>query len=110
MTDLELLELAAKAAGIPLYIWGTKGNENVARLDEVNGGRWNPLTDDGDALQLAATLRLPILWDTGEDEPTDCFVDCHFVTEFFIDSGNDPAASMRRAIIRVAAEIGRAMQ
>ncbi len=41
MTDRELLELAAKAAGNGFVI-----------------GYWNPLTDDGDALRLAVALGL----------------------------------------------------
>ena len=55
MTDRELLELAAKAAGIEL-VW--RNFSNVPNLfkglssDEI----WNPLADDGDALRLAATL------------------------------------------------------
>jgi hypothetical protein len=47
MTDRELLELAAKAAGNGFVI-----------------GYWNPLADDGDALRLAVKLNL---WEAVRD-------------------------------------------
>ena len=56
MTDRELLELAAKAAGYKLsnvqdMIW------SYAEADYVE---WNPLNDDGDALRLACDLALRV--------------------------------------------------
>lgn len=50
MTDRELLEFAAKAAGIEVR-WYQGDCLRVA--DKCNGfaGKWNPITDDGDALQ-----------------------------------------------------------
>jgi hypothetical protein len=42
-TDREMLELAAKAVGIPV-IW------------MQTTGRWNPLEDDGDAFRLMVAL------------------------------------------------------
>ena len=95
MTDRELLELAAKAAGIEL--------ENIpmmgAGLLLKKGGVWNPLADDGDALRLAVKLGL--------------FNDEDFVTELkaiWMYSCTDYYAATRRAIVRAAAEIGRAAQ
>ena len=58
MSDRELLELAANAVGlrvvdhnhpISLYVESDKCKEGV---------RWNPLTDDGDALRLSVKLRI----------------------------------------------------
>ena len=51
MIDSELLELAAKAAGISVW---TDTDETVF-TDNPNGVEveWNPLTNDGDALRLA---------------------------------------------------------
>jgi hypothetical protein len=53
MTDRELLEKAAKAAGIGYTSF--IGGEHYRLLDH-----WNPLTDDGDALQLAVKLHLTV--------------------------------------------------
>ena len=55
MTDRELLEFAAKAAGIegewtnPMP--SAVGNGTIRT--GIGGSLWNPLTDDGDALRLA---------------------------------------------------------
>ncbi len=113
MTDRELLELAAKAAGIAL--------ENVpmmgAGLLLEKGGVWNPLTDDGDALRLAVKLDLPIVRSKITDARLPVvacykvYVDVHeeerWQWEFVED---DPYAATRRAITRAAAEIGRNMK
>ncbi len=101
MTDRELLTMAARA---------------------VNGGAWhplthlnpwNPLTDDGDALRLAVKLRLRISI-SSDHEYTEV---CYFpefghkrlsggVVEPW---GEDGEAATKRAIVRAAAEIGKAM-
>lgn len=56
MTDRELLEPAAKAAGITLH-WPQDlgGADFLSPLNESNWKQWNPLTDDGDP--YAATRR-----------------------------------------------------
>jgi hypothetical protein len=103
MTDRELLELAAKAAGIA---WSQEYQCYLGEPD-VNGVRvkWLPLTDDGDALRLAVKLRrFPVieLWSDGG------------LWVFMLGDernaellGTDPYAATRRAIVRAAAEIGR---
>lgn len=57
MKNRELLELAAKAAGLSGYIheW-INGPEFI--VPGENPGTWNPLTDDGDALRLAVALNI----------------------------------------------------
>lgn len=60
-TDRELLELAAKAAGIEVYRGIRHQSEMLFRSVRSVDGRfsgieWNPLEDDGDALRLAVTL------------------------------------------------------
>jgi hypothetical protein len=114
MTDLELLELAAKAAGMECRLEQPRGaKEPLWIRARVPGSGdafpvWNPLTDDGDALRLAVALRKETdvqihIWeggcqvDTWRDAPDEHFVD-------------DPNASVRRAIVRAAAEIGRGKQ
>lgn len=115
MTDRELLELAAKAAGVELEtpMLG-RGKEAVFvsgkligfRLEA--GGVWNPLTDDGDALRLAVKLRLDVLFSTdvvGVMANTGAEIEPYGLIPY---SGDD-AKDTRRAIVSAAAEIGRSM-
>ena len=101
-TDRELLELAAKAAGIELT-----GADRAAWLNRSSYG-WNPLDDDGDALRLAVGLALWIF--TPDIDDLKVHVrrrdDKETVAEKVLD---DPYAATRRAIVRAAAEIGRNM-
>ena len=101
----ELLELAAKAAGIEPLGKAFEMNGDFAGFCMPARKVWNPLTDDGDALRLAVKLRLELgfpkeycVWSFGTNG-----VVC---TE---DPSNDPYAATRRAIVRAAAEIGRGM-
>lgn len=108
MTDRELLEMAARAAGMEKGIdWvdGTGGEMLV--LPSIKGATgyrkpWNPLTDDGDAFRLAVKLGLGVIqW--GESASA-----THAITnrEFSELHESDPYAATRRAIVRAAAEIG----
>jgi hypothetical protein len=101
MNDKELLELAAKAAGIEL----TWSNPYVSVGDFARVPDWSPLTDDALALRLAVKLRLELgfpkeycVWSFGTNG-----VVC------MEDPSNDPYAATRRAIVRAAAEVGRGM-
>jgi hypothetical protein len=104
-TDRELLEAAAKAAGI--YYW-IDADAVVTHSDTPGSTReWNPLTDDGDALRLAVKLRLmPVIeeWSDG----LRVFVPSHL--DGVERLSGDPLAATRRAIVRAAAEIGRSMK
>ena len=91
MTDKELLELAAKAAG-------------YMRIEYTF---WDPLTDDGDALRLAVKLQTPILV---SNEIARCVFGSGIRASCTEPVGNDPYAATRRAIVRAAAEIGREMK
>lgn len=110
MTDRELLELAAKAAGIT-FDWcgcgvainhghGESGLHNKKWVDI-----WNPLTDDGDALRLAVGLGIGLEFVKGILIVTST----NRKHEDMRDHGGDLYAATRRAIVRAAAEIGRAM-
>jgi len=99
MTDRELLELSAKAAF---------GGKNF-----IGDMRWNPLTDDGDALRLAVKLRLWVqisersVWIAQNAD--EIFGDMAASTFLMVsDCGGDACEATRRAIVRAAAEIGRA--
>ena len=114
ITDKELLELAAKAAGIRLDYsrFNGGGTENTgfdlagnAVLDWHNYKTWNPLTDDGDALRLAVRLRLSV---SMFDDAVGIGVKGAFCYREY-DITPDPNADTRRAIVRAAAEIGKAM-
>ena len=116
MTDRELLEAAAKAAGIDLQHRAMFGGDAEPGYYKYPVGVpplwtwWNPLTDDGDAMRLAVKLRMLI-------EPAKTmggtFIevhahpsgrgDCAGVEQF----GQDDFAATRRAIVRAAAEIGK---
>jgi hypothetical protein len=104
MTDRELLELAAKAAGIAL--------ENVpmmgAGLLLEKGGVWNPIADDGDALRLAVKLGLFIQINSGSATAWKWRGENWY--EQASDNADDMSAATRRAITRAAAEIGRNMK
>lgn len=104
-TDRELLELAAKAAGIAKPFQVLRNGTWV--FDEPRVKNWNPLTDDGDALRLAVKLNLRIenfgdvvqvVQSIGGGEPIEISTGL---------SGADPYAATRRAIVRAAAEIGK---
>lgn len=96
-TDRELLELAAKAVGLQL-----------SRPIEISGGEytrhWDPFTDEGDRLRLIRTLKMSI-------DYADCGVSARYdfgrklAQEWWGGDEGDEA----HAVLRVAAEIGRAM-
>jgi len=106
MTDRELLELAAKAAGHEfLYFAPTlDGSGEYLRIKDLPD-RWNPLADDGDALRLAVTLGLSVHVSLHAKE-THVYGPHGFAGEVHND---DTYAATRRAIVRAAAEIGKGM-
>lgn len=118
MNDRELLEFAAKAAGIAAE-WREWTTGRVAEFKTikytkhegywVNVVPWNPLTDDGDALRLAVCLGMKLSTNLHHR-----FVTVNDEQEFYDEAkfGGvcDPNEVMRRTIVIVAAEIGRQMQ
>ena len=104
MTERELLELAAKAAGFNLVWDFDEYMEGPCTVDEDGFPNfWNPIDDDGDALRLAVKLELHITNANGHAWASTEF---HDATEPY---GSDRSAATRRAIVRAAAEIGKAM-
>lgn len=106
MTDHELLEASAKAAGLVIdkspYNGGGAGNTGFdmlgnAMLDWHNNVRWNPLNDDGDAFRLLVVLCGASFEFFGE------YVDLDGCMERYADHGGDRAAAARRVLVRVAA-------
>lgn len=109
MTDRELLELAAKAAGLGKpYKWnGWPYPKKSQFIDENNNITFfDPLTDDGDALRLAVKLRFIVNISDLMERTRVLYDGCHVDYKH----KGDPYAATRRAIVRAAAEIGRNMQ
>lgn len=103
MTDRELLELAAKAAGMIMSYYEYDDSHGFVK-HVVHGvphcgldysDYWNPLADDGQALRLAVKLNLlygkAFAQNVNEQHKDDI----------------DIFAAARRAIVRAAAEIGK---
>lgn len=115
MNDRELLEAAARAAGITL-MWSTMAGIRPRNVE--TGNTWSPLTDDGDSLRLAVKIGLivSVFRPTREHagftvvELDDAAghrargIQAHY-TEQHTD---EPHAATRRAIVRAAAAIGAA--
>jgi len=123
MNDRELLEMAAKAAGM--------GIKKARQAERDAGGYghvglwivdvstcWNPLEDDGDALRLAVKLGLTLRRRTHQDPTTHAVVIACAWTEDGVAIahcseslilGQDQFKATRRAIVRAAAAIGEQM-
>lgn len=118
MTDKELLELAAKAAGIEIKHYNKDDPNDRYYPDDCkpngpsllcwNLGEWNPLTDDGDALRLA--VKLGIGFSFGIQDGRVVASGAESVLGEWEDIKKDPYAATRRAIVRAAAEIGKEMK
>ena len=110
MTDRELLELAAKAAGYQISFdeqvnnYYPHGYDDNGDVDEW----WNPLIDDGKALRLAVKLDIYFMTVVEQGHVTARVRNGDRVG-FHESMGADPCAATRRAIVRAAAEIGKAM-
>lgn len=129
MDDRELLELAARAAGIRYDKEASKPHPTSGaffglwlQIDgepyEGQRRRWNPLTDDADAFRLAVSLGIDLLF-TAEDveavatqyaKPEDQELISPWACESWTLKNQCTLAATRRAITRAAAEIGKDMQ
>lgn len=107
MSDRELLELAAKAAG-----YNVRANHyGVLLRDENEQGlehcAWNPLTDDGDALRLAVKLQIQVAPGTYNKDEFAAYSSAGTEAKEYWSTQQDEWAATRRAIVRAAAEIGK---
>ncbi len=115
-TDRELLELAAKAADYEIFRRFADGRLAVDTGSVITSD-WNPLTDAGEALRLAVKLRLAIdhnhpadnsSWVVAERQGCEgCYAPVACTEDDFDEIQR--AAVTCRAIVRAAAEIGKAM-
>ena len=109
--DKELLELAAKAAGIVLLDWndGWAGFDGAA-WRTADKKLWNPITDDGDALRLAVKLGISLVFLYSQLEGGfKRGVSARYMEIYCEEWSADIGASTRLAITGAAAEIGREM-
>lgn len=117
MTDRELLEAAAKAAGLHIDRWHGDGGDiwkgkplEVGKEAVGTYVRWNPLTDDGDALRLAVKLGVRLRF-----YPDEGMIEAYCIQGGFrgnvmeepgsLRNGPEPYAATRRAIVRAAAAL-----
>jgi hypothetical protein len=103
--ERELLELAAKAAGIKQSI-SLMPTDGVSIIT-VDGRKWNAARDDGDSDRLGTAIQADVAW----------FIDCVAVdvnpvagaVEYFKDHNGDKQKALRWARLRCAAAIGKEM-
>ena len=131
MTDRELLELAAKAAGYKKYYSHYLGRDSFVTYEEayysdvkkcqVVGEKtmnWNPLTDDGDSRRLQVALSIDLRFGVSDNFGPYVHASTEVRRGDFIDfyecyqwvslhPGGDAAA--RSAVLEVAASIGQSM-
>ncbi|NMY81205.1 hypothetical protein HBO01_21205 [Pseudomonas rhodesiae] len=102
MSDQQILELAAKAAGIgPVLCF--ESARNCLRIGDRESYRlWRPLDDDGDALRLAIKLGICITF----IEDHDSVGAEHSLHGVMIIEAMDDFGT-RRAIVRAAADIAK---
>lgn len=114
--DKQLLERAAKAAGITIDKSETNGGGigntgfdimGNAVLDWHNSTTWNPLSNDGDALKLATKLGIKASYEHNAPPelglPRECAIAVLNGKYYSEVNNRDPDAAMRRAIVRAAA-------
>jgi hypothetical protein len=111
VTNRELLEKAAKAAGIAILPCACRYEQWPFKHDEAASGKrghWNPLHDDGDALRLAAALRIDVDYDELEPHVEAYRKELGEGSVFCATECMEPdsAAATRLAIVRAAAAIG----
>lgn len=115
MTDRELLETAAKAAGYNVTYkakdcYGKKDGNFYFGVGGYTPQCWNPLKDDGDGARLEAALGMPVHW-WGNCVTVNNGAHGSGATEFFTEHGGDRQAARRKASViaaaALAAQLGR---
>lgn len=114
ISDQELLQLAAKAIGCESSMHSIPSEGVFLHRDDwpvdTNGERpliqWNPLINDNETIALTSKLRLRVDISGGVTRVDPILAVAANVVE---PHGEDAGAATRRAIVRAAAEIGRAM-
>ena len=108
-TDREILEMAAKAAGVAATWHYGCGDALYLTLPDAAAIYWNPLRDDGQAFRLANALRLTVYHVDLAVIVKHKQYSWEWMGEIVHEDTGDRNASARRAIVRAAAEIGKGM-
>jgi len=113
MSDMELLEFAAKACKIGncdrVDIDGSRLFFDPNDRECESYTRWNPLANDADAFRLAASLHMTVSFGPMESHASTISGSLrgnHFM-EKHIDHMMSVESATRRAIVNAAAEVGR---
>lgn len=109
-TDRELLELAAKAAGL-VILTELQGRRDAIGVDGLGLATkdktwWNPMVDNGDCARLCATLGICTEW---AGSRVICVCGGYYNYTVFADHNGDKSSAWRKAAVKVAANFGRAM-
>ena len=108
-TDRELLEKAAKAAGMcsqgEIIRDGRLLGLRIREDDNPSGYGWNPLIFDGDALQLAVKLSLSCQFTPYYSV---CYAGSPMAKQFTEKTYGGACSATRRAIVRAAASLSEA--
>lgn len=113
ITDRELLGLAAKAAGLEIVRW----DRDVPMIYFDKLRPWNPLASKDQSKNLRHRLKLTTGFDDRFTDLGHCAYatyptgpySCDSVMQNIDDVGGSKNRATRRAIVRAAAEVGRAM-
>ena len=103
MTTANCWRGAARAAGLVLVLWQPDGTPHACYGQDAVSWRWNPLTDDGDALRLAVKLGIRI--EPWPSAPEGIGGKVERDGDVWLIDGVSGAAT-RRAIVRAAAAAG----
>ena len=115
MNDIELLRLAAKAAGLFMsseWDCAAEGRGIIIGRGDGDLRPWNPFADDGEALRLAAGLSLCVEVNGMfvHADMRHCESDHGYVEENTARNDGCIFKATRRAIVRAAAVIGEHME
>lgn len=102
--DMETLKAAATAAGLRISNWRLAGGAYVTSATRRAPFRWDPENDSGQALELAALLRMPIWFEEHSvvADQRKCGEQGYRVEFGLYDGAREKAT--RRAILKAAAQ------
>ena len=104
-TEREQLELAARACGIEVEFYETRGQLFCRKSNDYGpNNRWNPKHDDGDCARMEAALDIDVVW---YPNSVSCETENSARVRYFKDHNGDKNAARRAASVAVASEIGR---